>query len=95
MKRCFLLIIVLKRCYLLNKSLFQPRDEFKNGVAGTVPKCEPLSAERSTLNYFQFIGRNLYAIDTALLRNFSTPLREQQLMACMQTIRGKYFLYYA
>ncbi len=33
-----------------------------------------LSADRSTLYYCPITGRNLYAIDTALLRNFNTPL---------------------
>ncbi|MDB5084009.1 MAG: hypothetical protein JWN30_895, partial [Bacilli bacterium] len=32
-----------------------------------------LSADRSTLYYCQVTGRNLYAIDTWLLRDFSTP----------------------
>jgi sugar lactone lactonase YvrE len=35
-----------------------------------------LSADRSTLYYCQVTGRNLYAIDTMLLRNFNTPLEE-------------------
>lgn len=35
-----------------------------------------LSADRSTLYYCPVTGRNLYAIDTALLRNFQTPLDE-------------------
>jgi sugar lactone lactonase YvrE len=35
-----------------------------------------LSADRSTLYYCQVTGRNLYAIDTALLNDFSTPLKE-------------------
>ena len=32
-----------------------------------------LSADRSTLYYCPLTGRNLYAVDTALLRDFSTP----------------------
>jgi sugar lactone lactonase YvrE len=35
-----------------------------------------LSADRSTLYYCQVTGRNLYAIDTAMLRNFNTPQEE-------------------
>jgi sugar lactone lactonase YvrE len=35
-----------------------------------------LSADRSTLYYCQVTGRNLYAIDTSLLRHFNTPLEE-------------------
>ena len=35
-----------------------------------------LSANRSTLYYCQISGRNLYALDTSLLRNFNTPLEE-------------------
>jgi sugar lactone lactonase YvrE len=35
-----------------------------------------LSADRSTLYYCQVTGRNLYAIDTTLLRDFETPLEE-------------------
>jgi sugar lactone lactonase YvrE len=35
-----------------------------------------LSADRSTLYYCQVTGRNLYAIDTTLLRDFQTPLEE-------------------
>ncbi|MFD1676449.1 L-dopachrome tautomerase-related protein [Alicyclobacillus fodiniaquatilis] len=35
-----------------------------------------LSADRSTLYYCPVTGRNLYAIDTFLLRNFDTPLKE-------------------
>lgn len=33
-----------------------------------------LSADRSTLYYCQVTGRNLYAIETTLLRDFNTPL---------------------
>ncbi|MFB5189283.1 L-dopachrome tautomerase-related protein [Alicyclobacillus fastidiosus] len=35
-----------------------------------------LSADRSTLYYCQVTGRNLYSVDTALLRNFNTPLTQ-------------------
>ena len=35
-----------------------------------------LSADRSTLYYCQITGRNLYAIDTALLKNYKTPLEQ-------------------
>ncbi len=35
-----------------------------------------LSADRTTLYYCPVTGRNLYAIDTSLLRNFTTPLKE-------------------
>ncbi|WAH44578.1 major royal jelly family protein [Alicyclobacillus fastidiosus] len=35
-----------------------------------------LSADRSTLYYCPVTGRNLYSIDTSLLRNFSTPLTQ-------------------
>jgi sugar lactone lactonase YvrE len=35
-----------------------------------------LSADRSTLYYCQVTGRNMYAIDTTLLRNFNTPLSQ-------------------
>jgi len=42
---------------------------FKIGADGIA-----LSANRSTLYYCQVTGRNLYAIDTALLRNFNTPV---------------------
>jgi sugar lactone lactonase YvrE len=35
-----------------------------------------LSADRSTLYYCPITGRNLYAVDTALLRNFNTPVEE-------------------
>ncbi len=35
-----------------------------------------LSADRSTLYWCQVTGRNLYAIDTALLRDFTTPLEK-------------------
>lgn len=35
-----------------------------------------LSADRSTLYYCPVTGRNLYAINTAILRNFAAPLEE-------------------
>jgi sugar lactone lactonase YvrE len=35
-----------------------------------------LSADRATLYYCPVTGRNLYAVDTALLRNFNTPSEE-------------------
>lgn len=35
-----------------------------------------LSANRSTLYYCQISGRNLYSLDTSLLRDFNTPLEE-------------------
>jgi sugar lactone lactonase YvrE len=35
-----------------------------------------LAADRSTLYYCPITGRNLYAVDTARLRNFNTPLAE-------------------
>jgi hypothetical protein len=46
-----------------------------------------LSADRSTLYYCQVTGRNLYAIDTALLRNFHTPLEE--LYSAVERIGSK------
>jgi sugar lactone lactonase YvrE len=46
-----------------------------------------LSADRSTLYYCQVTGRNLYAIDTALLRNFNTPL--EVIRNAVQTIGSK------
>jgi sugar lactone lactonase YvrE len=46
-----------------------------------------LSADRSVLYYCPITGRNLYSIDTALLRNFNTP--EQQIRAAVQAIGSK------
>jgi sugar lactone lactonase YvrE len=46
-----------------------------------------LSADRSTLYYCQITGRNLYAIDTALLKNYKTPL--EQINSAVQVIGSK------
>lgn len=46
-----------------------------------------LSADRSTLYYCPLTGRNLYAIDTALLMDFQVPLEE--ISRAVQTIGSK------
>ncbi|CAM3023491.1 major royal jelly family protein [Paenibacillus sediminis] len=46
-----------------------------------------LSADRRTLYYCPVTGRNLYAIDTALVRNFNTPL--EKISSSVQTIGSK------
>jgi sugar lactone lactonase YvrE len=46
-----------------------------------------LSADRSTLYYCPVTGRNLYAIDTVLLRNFHTPLKK--INKAVQSIGSK------
>lgn len=53
---------------IMGKPVFKDRP-LKLGADGIA-----LSADRSTLYYCPVTGRNLYAIDTALLRNFNTPL---------------------
>lgn len=64
-----------------NKPVFKDRP-IKIGTDGIA-----LSADRSTLYYCQVTGRNLYAIDTKLLRDFSTPL--EQLKASVQHLGSK------
>lgn len=46
-----------------------------------------LSADRSTLYYCPVTGRNLYAVDTALLRDFHTPL--EQISRSVRAIGSK------
>ena len=46
-----------------------------------------LSADRSTLYYCPLTGRNLYAMDTGLLRDFRTP--QAQIAGAVQTIGSK------
>ncbi|MDQ0877054.1 sugar lactone lactonase YvrE [Paenibacillus sp. V4I3] len=46
-----------------------------------------LSADRSTLYYCQVTGRNLYAIDTSLLKNDQTPL--EQIKDAVKVIGSK------
>jgi sugar lactone lactonase YvrE len=46
-----------------------------------------LSADRSILYYCPVTGRNLYAVSTALLRNFNTPL--EQISAGVQAVGSK------
>ncbi|OLN22518.1 hypothetical protein BTO30_09440 [Domibacillus antri] len=64
-----------------NKPVFKDRP-IRIGADGIA-----LSADRLTLYYFQVTGRNLYTIDTALLRDFHTPL--EQLQASVQHIGSK------
>lgn len=55
---------------IVHKRVFKDRP-LKLGSDGIA-----LSADRSTLYYCPVTGRNLYAIDTARLRNYTTPLEE-------------------
>lgn len=58
------------RFAIMGKPVFRDRP-LRIGADGIA-----LSADRCTLYYCQVTGRNLYAIDTALLRDFSVPLEQ-------------------
>ncbi|MGF7031636.1 sugar lactone lactonase YvrE [Paenibacillus mucilaginosus] len=58
------------RFSIMGKPVFQDRP-MKTGADGIA-----LSADRRTLYYSPLSARNLYAIDTALLRDFDTPMEK-------------------